>query len=62
MKTCCRCNSSVTHDWPRPYCDEHWARWWGGYDREDPYKSGPPSKEMYEDALAVIKKSNEGHK
>ena len=54
---CCRCSADATFDSPRPYCDEHWARWWGGYDAEDPYEGGEePSRVQYQDALKLAKK------
>jgi len=49
---CCRCSEEAVFDSPRDFCLEHWARWWGGYDAEFPNEDGgPPSEEMYRDAL-----------
>jgi len=49
---CCRCHFPATFEHPRRYCDEHWARWMGGFDPSDPPADGDgPSETMYEEAL-----------
>lgn len=54
---CCRCDQPSTFIAPRIYCDEHLARWWGGFEPEYPLDNGEgPSQEMYEEAMASIKR------
>lgn len=50
---CSRCYLPATFDSPRLYCDEHWARWWGGFDPED--RDRPELQVMYEEALETAK-------
>lgn len=49
--TCCRCEAAATFDSPASFCDEHWARWWGGFDPEFPFEDGEgPDEELYQQA------------
>lgn len=58
---CCRCDQPATFDSPRDFCDEHWARWFGGFDAELPFEGGePPSDQLYEDALCILVAMSKG--
>lgn len=61
FKPCCRCPTTklATFTIPRDFCDEHWARWWGGYDPELPYDDGSgPDEEMYKMAVELLEKKH----
>ena len=32
---CTKCDNEATYTSPEHYCDEHWARWWGGFDEQN---------------------------
>ena len=58
---CCRCKEPAIYDHPAAFCNEHWARWWAGYDKEldpvDPSETNEVIKKgMYEYAIKNLKK------
>lgn len=56
LMICCRCKAGATFTSPKDFCDEHWARWWGGFDPELPYEDGDgPNEEMFLEALEMIR-------
>ena len=47
--------------YPLPFCNEHWALWWAGFDPEMPFESGDaPDEQMLADARDMVARGISG--